>query len=403
MELKSPKAKKKTSFAKLLSRSKMLRAPLLMLFLLGSTSCDDHENDSSDIAFAPKNDSIFKSSEQFLNHDRVRHKHTLRIQPNFTASEREMLSDIKYLRRHLNKEIVNFVMTDFLVDGEIEHRIHYNGITAKETAVGVDGNGLKLRQLTDSRHLVQLIYAPNGEIQDCEFITQSKSARNFLKTLRKELKLALDEEIIRLSETQTSDIEEEKFYRHFRNSTVRLLKNGERLPADVAEWLNYDELKMECLRQHQEVTSILENRSGLEKSTLSRSRRSIRANFILPGTKWCGAGQLAESYAELGPDRKEDRCCRSHDNCKLNILPFRRRFGEFNFRPYTISHCRFRACLKLADTSVSNMVGKLFFNVVQTKCFVLKRVKVCTQRSWWGKCLRRGFTKQAYLRDNMPY
>ncbi|GBP38226.1 Group 3 secretory phospholipase A2 [Eumeta japonica] len=65
--------------------------------------------------------------------------------------------------------------------------------------------------------------------------------------------------------------------------------------------------------------------------------------------------------------------------------------------------CRFRACLKLADTSVSNMVGNLFFNVVQTKCFVLKPVKVCVQRSWWGKCLKKGYAKQAFLRDNLPY
>ncbi|KPJ20185.1 hypothetical protein RR48_02443 [Papilio machaon] len=49
------------------------------------------------------------------------------------------------------------------------------------------------------------------------------------------------------------------------------------------------------------------------------------------------------------------------------------------------------------------MVGKLFFNVVQTKCFILKPVKMCTQRSWWGKCLRKGYQKQAFLRDNLPY
>lgn len=75
-------------------------------------------------------------------------------------------------------------------------------------------------------------------------------------------------------------------------------------------------------------------------SNKSRSRRSFRENFILPGTKWCGAGQLAEEYNELGVDRKEDKCCRAHDNCRVNIGQFRRRFGYFNFRPYTISHCR---------------------------------------------------------------
>lgn len=84
------------------------------------------------------------------------------------------------------------------------------------------------------------------------------------------------------------------------------------------------------------------NKKGITKSSnfKNRSRRSFRENFILPGTKWCGAGQLAEDYGELGLDRTEDKCCRAHDNCRMNIGQFRRRFGYFNFRPYTISHCR---------------------------------------------------------------
>ncbi|RVE49080.1 hypothetical protein evm_006326 [Chilo suppressalis] len=481
MELKSPKAKKKSSFAKLVSWGKMCRTPILILFLLGSTSCDDSETSDDVTFYAPKNITVLKNKEHSANVPHLRHRHTSVIQPNFNVSEKEVLNDIKYLRRHLNKEIVNFVMTDFLVDGEVENRIHFNGITAKETFVGGDGNGLKLRQLTDGRHLVQMIYAPNGEIQDCEFITQRKNARNFLKSLRKELKQALDEEGYRLSQKKTI-VESENFFRHFRNMTVRLLKKGEGLPQDVASWFHYDRLKMKCIHRHQELTYMMENRNKVGENSLARSRRSIRANFIVPGTKWCGAGQLAESYNELGTDKKEDRCCRAHDNCRKNIGAFKRRYGLFNYRPFTISHCRcdrrpkrdamevlrvpgtkwcgkgysatrysqlggytrtdrccrthdlrcpfwiggmekkygvynwrintlmhcrcderFRACLKLADTSVSNMVGKLFFNVVQTKCFVLKPVKICTQRSWWGKCLRRGYTKQAYLRDNMPY
>ncbi|XP_050359655.1 uncharacterized protein LOC126779581 isoform X2 [Nymphalis io] len=388
MELKSPKAKKKSPIA----WKKMLRSPALLLLLLGSINCDI----DSDLNLEHSN-----SSQSDL---KFRHRHEV---SNDSFIDKKVLSEIKYLRRHLNKEIINFVMTDVLIDGEIENRVHFNGVTAKETFVGVNGSGLKLRQLTDGRHLIQIIYTPNGAIQDCEYIREPKSARNFLKTLRKELKLALDEETYRITDKRLNTFENEKFYRHFGNVTFRILKDGEKLPPDVADWLNYDRLKNECFERHEELTYMMENRNKLSDATLSRSRRSIRENFIMPGTKWCGAGQLAESYNELGSDRDEDRCCRSHDNCRMNIGAFKRRFGLFNFRPYTISHCkcdrRFRACLKLADTSVSNMVGKLFFNIVQTKCFILKPVKMCTQRSWWGKCLRRGYMKQAFLRDNLPY
>jgi hypothetical protein len=57
----------------------------------------------------------------------------------------------------------------------------------------------------------------------------------------------------------------------------------------------------------------------------------------------------------------------------------------------------------MADTGPANLIGKLFFNIVQTKCFVLKAEKLCVKRSWWGKCLKKEYKKQAYLRDNVPY
>jgi secretory phospholipase A2 len=57
----------------------------------------------------------------------------------------------------------------------------------------------------------------------------------------------------------------------------------------------------------------------------------------------------------------------------------------------------------MAGTGPANLIGKLFFNIVQTKCFVLKAQKLCVKRSWWGKCLKQKYKKQAYLRDNVPY
>ncbi|KOB60234.1 Uncharacterized protein OBRU01_25283, partial [Operophtera brumata] len=95
----------------------MFKTPLLILLLLGTTSC---ENDSdSDITETPINE----------NHARHRHSHSILT----NGSDGNKLSEIRYLRRHLNKEVLNFVMTDYLVDGEVENRVHYNGISAKET------------------------------------------------------------------------------------------------------------------------------------------------------------------------------------------------------------------------------------------------------------------------------
>ncbi|XP_045530397.1 uncharacterized protein LOC123718062 isoform X2 [Pieris brassicae] len=379
MELKSPKAKKKTT-SKLVSWKKLFSTPILILLLLGSTSCDiDSDTDvDTDVRHTDK-----------------------RI-------DRQVLSDIRYLRRNLNKDVLNFVMKDVLIDGEVENRIHFNGITAKETFVGANGNGLKLRQMTDGGHLIQIIYTPNGAIQDCEYITDAKTTRNFLKTLRRELKLALDEEAFRITEKRKNVTEDERFYRHFGNMTFRLLTEGEMPPPDIASWLDYDRLKMECFERHEELKYMMENKNKYSEPSLARKKRDAMDILRVPGTKWCGKGFSATHYSQLGGYTRTDRCCRIHDlRCPFWIGGMEKKYGLYNWRVNTLMHCRcderFRACLKLADTSVSNMVGKLFFNVVQTKCFVLKPIKACKQRSWWGKCLRKGYMRQAFLRDNLPY
>uniref|UniRef100_A0A182P023 phospholipase A2 n=1 Tax=Anopheles epiroticus TaxID=199890 RepID=A0A182P023_9DIPT len=64
---------------------------------------------------------------------------------------------------------------------------------------------------------------------------------------------------------------------------------------------------------------------------------------------------------------------------------------------------RFRTCLKLADSKDANLVGKLFFNVMQMKCFVFKPETVCTKKSWWGTCERKGRRKRAVLRHNRKF
>ncbi|XP_050548186.1 phospholipase A(2)-like [Daktulosphaira vitifoliae] len=44
-------------------------------------------------------------------------------------------------------------------------------------------------------------------------------------------------------------------------------------------------------------------------------RSSQNIGFIYPGTKWCGPGNIAKSYSDLGVYKKEDSCCREHDHC----------------------------------------------------------------------------------------
>lgn len=42
--------------------------------------------------------------------------------------------------------------------------------------------------------------------------------------------------------------------------------------------------------------------------------------MLVPGTKWCGAGNVAVSYDDLGEEKEADMCCREHDNCP-DLIP----------------------------------------------------------------------------------
>ena len=64
-----------------------------------------------------------------------------------------------------------------------------------------------------------------------------------------------------------------------------------------------------------------------------------RALTIYPGTKWCGNGHIAENYDDLGEHKGTDRCCRTHDHCKVIIPGLTSKYNYFNFRPYTIVSC----------------------------------------------------------------
>ncbi|EDO41374.1 predicted protein, partial [Nematostella vectensis] len=95
-----------------------------------------------------------------------------------------------------------------------------------------------------------------------------------------------------------------------------------------------------------------------------------------PGTKWCGAGNIADSHSDLGHHRMTDACCRTHDRCPHSIPPLQvsKTYNYFNFRPYSISHCKcdqaFYACLASVGSNAAKDVGKVFFNILKVPCFI---------------------------------
>jgi secretory phospholipase A2 len=98
---------------------------------------------------------------------------------------------------------------------------------------------------------------------------------------------------------------------------------------------------------------------------------------VFPGTKWCGTGDIAKNYHDLGTEKQMDRCCRQHDICPVKIRAYQTRYDLTNNSLYTKSHCTcddlLFACLKATNTSASQLMGNIYFNLVQVPCIVENR------------------------------
>ncbi|XP_066254423.1 phospholipase A2-like [Euwallacea similis] len=95
--------------------------------------------------------------------------------------------------------------------------------------------------------------------------------------------------------------------------------------------------------------------------------------FIYPGTKWCGAGDIAENDEDLGTARNTDKCCRAHDKCSDIIEGHGVKYGLENPSFYTKLNCdcddSFYKCLKSVNTKTSAQVGHIYFTGLGTQCF----------------------------------
>ncbi|KAM0726244.1 Phospholipase A2 isozymes PA3A/PA3B/PA5 [Formica fusca] len=113
--------------------------------------------------------------------------------------------------------------------------------------------------------------------------------------------------------------------------------------------------------------------SALPTNALSRAASSITLfSGILPGTKWCGTGDIAENYHDLGDLSHIDRCCRTHDLCPIKVRAQQTRYNLTNYSLYTKSHCicdkTLYQCLKAANHPTANLMGQIYFNIIKVPC-----------------------------------
>ncbi|CAN7979753.1 unnamed protein product [Ixodes pacificus] len=121
------------------------------------------------------------------------------------------------------------------------------------------------------------------------------------------------------------------------------------------------------------------------KSLFEKIGKKLQRLFIFPGTKWCGAGDVAENDDDLGVLRGTDMCCRAHDNSNDNIPALQTKHGITNNNLYTMTNCKddrqFYNCL-LNDKSVSStLVRKIFFDVLSIECFSYTYPRKCVKKN----------------------
>uniref|UniRef100_A0A1S4H571 Phospholipase A2 n=2 Tax=Anopheles gambiae TaxID=7165 RepID=A0A1S4H571_ANOGA len=114
----------------------------------------------------------------------------------------------------------------------------------------------------------------------------------------------------------------------------------------------------------------LENRDG-EQGKSGANRTQERINLTVPGTKWCGPGNTASDYEDLGSNSEVDKCCRDHDHCD-NIPAGESKYGLKNNDYFTRLHCKcdrdFQNCLRRVNTTFSNKLGNFYFTV-RDQCY----------------------------------
>ncbi|KAM8712118.1 hypothetical protein ACLKA7_012614 [Drosophila subpalustris] len=111
--------------------------------------------------------------------------------------------------------------------------------------------------------------------------------------------------------------------------------------------------------------------------------------ITVPGTKWCGPGDIAENYDDLGTDVELDMCCRAHDHCEDKIPAKQQRpdldsLSNDGLFPIFSCACEatFRQCLSMLHNMESAALGRIYFSTTNV-CFARGPPVISCQEHQW--------------------
>ncbi|XP_066498190.1 uncharacterized protein proca1 [Hoplias malabaricus] len=265
---------------------------------------------------------------------------------------------------YLAGDLVRGKLAGLSPDAESESEVVFRALGDSLCARSSSVWGYRLHRVSDSEVEVRSVRAPGGQLLQCAMSSDRAQVSSFMSACR----LGLREQ----------DREQAHEQEHF--TTV-------------------DEAKRDCERLHaREAAGVSEH--------AQRHRRAKRG-FTYPGTLWCGAGNIADHYDQLGEFSETDKCCRTHDHCPHVIHAFSSYYGYTNFKWHSISHCdcdnTLKQCLRSVNDTSSRVVGQAFFNVIEVPCFEFSFQEQCVERHWYGVCKRYDRVPVAVIRESIPY
>ncbi|XP_044057146.1 uncharacterized protein proca1 [Siniperca chuatsi] len=270
----------------------------------------------------------------------------------------------------------NFVKGDFLsraLDAEKESKEMFSMLNDTFCAKMSTVRENFLYQVSDGAEAVRSVVSPAGKLVNCSVIVNQIQVKSFMHECRLGLK---DQRAGRHLETRFARMDEAKL-------KCREFKERSERSGRVKKDDNDD--------------------SALRDKVLKRSKRG----FTYPGTLWCGAGNMADHYGQLGEFAQTDSCCRTHDHCPHVIHAFSSNYGHTNFKWHSICHCdcdnALKDCLRKVNDTSSRVVGQAFFNVIGVPCFDFVYEEQCAERHWYGMCKRYEKLPTAVLREAVPY
>nr|XP_055052083.1 protein PROCA1 [Misgurnus anguillicaudatus] len=270
----------------------------------------------------------------------------------------------------------NFVKGEFLtsLDAEKESKELFYMLNNTMCAKGSMAGDYHLHQVTDGMEEVRSVHDSQGRLLDCSVIQNQMQVKSFMHVCR----LGLREQKV--------------------NSDLKPSLTG--LSEAKA---NCNKLKTKGDRNVIVTTKPKESDAENNNDKLRRSKRG----FTYPGTLWCGAGNIADHYDQLGEFAETDKCCRVHDHCPYVIHAFSSNYGYTNFKWHSLSHCdcdnQLKECLRQVNDTSSRVVGQAFFNVIEVPCFEFTYEEQCVERHWYGMCKRYDRVPVAVIKESIPY